>query len=82
MGKFGPQLENIFTQTLAIADGSERAAFVERVGGGDATLRRQVAVRLPGDRGAGNLVKATQFLRQARNGRGRTDLKRKPKPGT
>ena len=82
MGKLDPRLENIFAQALDIADAGERAAFVERACGGDEPLRRQVAVRLPGDRGAGNLVKATQFLRQARNGRGRTDLKRKPKPGT
>ena len=62
MGKLDSRLDNIFGQALEIADVKERAAFVERACGGDATLRQEVESLLKADQGAGDFMKATQVV--------------------
>ena len=54
MDKLDPRLENIFAQALEIADANERAAFVARACGGDATLRQELASLLQAEQGAGD----------------------------
>ncbi len=62
MGKLVPRLDNVFGQALEIADANERAAFVERAGGGDETLRQEVESLLQADQGAGDFMKAMQVV--------------------
>lgn len=49
MGKLVPRLDNVFGQALEIADANERAAFVERAGGGDETAPPQPLASFGGE---------------------------------